>query len=200
MYLDSTVDRFDSPRHRRATAVVEAVVVIAVFLLPVIFGVWEVGRLLNVQQVISNSARDGARYAATGLASASNIHKPEDPPESLEDYQVQRAVLYYLANAGLKTDTSLGLWVEVINENNGERCKFDGKTVLGPSPGKDPCQSADRLDTLRIVISYPYSATAWSPLSVFVHSSFKMKGEVRWLMLRDDPIQTDPSIPDEPIR
>jgi hypothetical protein len=199
MYLNPTRDRTNSPRRRRATAVVEAVVVIALFLLPVIFGVWEVGRLLNVQQVISNSARDGARYAATGLASASNIHRPEDPPESLEDYQVQRAILYYLANAGLRTETSLGLYAEVINETNGERCGYDGATVIGPNPSKDPCQSAQRLDKLRIVIHYPYSATAWSPLSVFVSPSFKMRGDVRWLMLRDDPIQTDTSIPDQPL-
>ena len=39
----------------------ELALVTMLFVVPLIFGIWEVGRLIHVQQVVSNSAREGAR-------------------------------------------------------------------------------------------------------------------------------------------
>ncbi len=49
-------------------------------------GVWEVGRMVEVCQVLNNAAREGGRKASTGQATNS---------------QVQQAVLNYLTRAGL---------------------------------------------------------------------------------------------------
>ena len=49
-------------------------------------GAWEVGRMVEVNQVLNNAAREGGRKASTGQATNS---------------QVVQTVLYYLANAGL---------------------------------------------------------------------------------------------------
>ena len=46
-----------------AVAAAEAALITAVFLVPVLIGVWEIGRLIQVQQIVSNSAREGARLA-----------------------------------------------------------------------------------------------------------------------------------------
>jgi Flp pilus assembly protein TadG len=59
-----------NPAPRRATAAVEAVVVLP-FLVPLLIGLWEVGRLVEVQQVLSNAAREGGRQIATGSTSIS---------------------------------------------------------------------------------------------------------------------------------
>jgi Flp pilus assembly protein TadG len=53
-----------------------------------LLGVWEVGRMLNISQILSNAAREGARQASTGQNTAS---------------QVQTAVLNYLQDAGIPT-------------------------------------------------------------------------------------------------
>ena len=46
---------------RPAVAAVELAFVLLFFLVPLVIGVWEVGRLIHVQQIVSNSAREGAR-------------------------------------------------------------------------------------------------------------------------------------------
>lgn len=43
-----------------------ALILLAV--LTVFFSIWEAGRLMNVQQVVTNGAREGARYAVAPLA------------------------------------------------------------------------------------------------------------------------------------
>ena len=50
---------------RRGTAAIEFVVVLP-FLVPLLIGLWEVGRLVEVQQILSNAAREGGRQIATG--------------------------------------------------------------------------------------------------------------------------------------
>jgi Flp pilus assembly protein TadG len=50
---------------RRGAALVEAAIVMNVFLL-FIFGIFEFGHFVMVKQLMDNAARDGARMAATG--------------------------------------------------------------------------------------------------------------------------------------
>jgi Flp pilus assembly protein TadG len=50
---------------RRGAAVVEAAIVMNVFLL-FIFGIFEFGHFVMVKQLMDNAARDGARMASTG--------------------------------------------------------------------------------------------------------------------------------------
>lgn len=66
-------------------------------LMILLVGIWEVGRLVEVQQAVSNAAREGGRQAATGTRTAS---------------QVQTAVLNYLTNTGVST---AGVTVTVSN-------------------------------------------------------------------------------------
>jgi Flp pilus assembly protein TadG len=62
--------------------------VVLPFLLLLLAGIWEVGALVEVQQILSNAAHVGGRQASTGLNT---------------NAQVQQAVLQYLQNAGLPT-------------------------------------------------------------------------------------------------
>ena len=76
-----------SQKPRRGIAAVELALVIP-FVLALLLGVWEVGRLININQILSNAAREGARKSVTGQVSTA---------------QVQQTVINYLNNAGLPT-------------------------------------------------------------------------------------------------
>ncbi len=54
-------------RRRCGAAAVEMAVVMNLVLVPLMLGVWEVGRLVHVQQVVVNATREGARLASQGF-------------------------------------------------------------------------------------------------------------------------------------
>jgi Flp pilus assembly protein TadG len=57
---------------RVGTASVEFAVLITL-LVPLLLGVWEVGRLVEVQQFLTNAAREGGRQASTGVKNADAV-------------------------------------------------------------------------------------------------------------------------------
>ena len=72
---------------RGGSAAVELAILLP-FLLALLLGIWEIGRLTESQQLISNAAREGGRQASYGTVAAG---------------QVQTVVKNYLTNAGLPT-------------------------------------------------------------------------------------------------
>ena len=72
-------------RQRPGTAAVELAVCLP-FLLVVVMGLWEVGRMVQVQQLIANAAREGGRQASAGQYSS---------------VYVRQYVVTYLNNNGL---------------------------------------------------------------------------------------------------
>ncbi len=88
-------------RSRRGAAAVELAVVLPLLLL-LLMGVWEVGRLVEVQQLITNSAREAGRQASTGA-------KTTD--------QVIQAAKDYLARAGLTT-TNVTVTVDNLTDSS----------------------------------------------------------------------------------
>ncbi len=72
---------------RRATAAVEFALV-APFLVLLLLGIWEVGRLVQVQQLTHNAAREAGRQASTGQRTTT---------------EVEQAALNYLIRAGINT-------------------------------------------------------------------------------------------------
>jgi Flp pilus assembly protein TadG len=57
-------------------------------ILALLVGIWELGRLIEIQQLLTNAAREGARQAATGQYTQA---------------QVQSVISQYLSVAGLPT-------------------------------------------------------------------------------------------------
>jgi Flp pilus assembly protein TadG len=74
-------------KQRRGVAAVELALLLP-FLLILLLGSWEVGRMVEVNQVLDNAVREGARQAASG---------------QLTNAQIQQVVVAYLQNAGLPT-------------------------------------------------------------------------------------------------
>jgi len=88
---DKSVDRVcrSCRRNRRGAAVVEFAIVAPVFFL-LIFGMIEYGRMVMVQQVLTNASREGARKAVL---------------EGVSDSEVQTAVSSYLTSASISGAT-----------------------------------------------------------------------------------------------
>jgi Flp pilus assembly protein TadG len=77
-------------RVRRGTAAVEAVFVL-IMMIPLLLGSLEGSRIAEVQQILSNAAREGARQAASGQLTVA---------------QTKQVVTYYLQDAGLPAVTT----------------------------------------------------------------------------------------------
>ena len=73
------------PERRHGAAAVELALLIPL-ILALLLGTWEAGRLIEVNQILDNAAREGGRRASTG---------------ALTNAQVRQEVLDYLQNAGL---------------------------------------------------------------------------------------------------
>jgi Flp pilus assembly protein TadG len=81
---------------------------------PLMIGLWEMGRVVQVEQIISNAAREGARMAAQGNTINSSgdptqIHTTIAPPNLTQIPNVKAAVMQYLSGAGLTQLT----WADV---------------------------------------------------------------------------------------
>jgi Flp pilus assembly protein TadG len=110
------------PRGRHGVAAVEFAFALPL-LLVILAGIWEVGAIVEVQQILSNAARVGGRQASTGLNTSP---------------QVQQAVTQYLQAAGLRTGnvnvtvTNVTSGGDVSNAN-----QMDQLTVTATIPFKD---------------------------------------------------------------
>ena len=81
------VHRMDRRAARQGVAAVEFAFVMPA-ILALLVGIWELGRLIEIQQLMTNAAREGARQAATG---------------QLTNPQTQTVIQQYLTVAGLPT-------------------------------------------------------------------------------------------------
>lgn len=89
-------------KKRRGVALVEFCIVLPLLLL-LLIGMWEVGRVIQVQQSVQNAAREGGRQASTGKRTQSDV---------------VQAVKEYLARAGYKTTN---VTVTIANLTNAAR-------------------------------------------------------------------------------
>lgn len=93
-------------RRRSGAAAVECAVVMLFVLCPLMIGLWEMGRVVQVEQILSNAAREGARLAAQGntinsSGSPTLIYDTIAPPNTAQTPNVKAAVMQYLSGAGL---------------------------------------------------------------------------------------------------
>jgi Flp pilus assembly protein TadG len=140
------------PRPRRAVAAVEFAVILP-FLMIVLVGIWEVGRLVHVQQILNNSAREGARLAAQGLI----VNKDSEPTLILVDEgspNVKTTIENYLREAGIDP-TGLTLSFKYLD---GDKAKTQ------------PHQ-ATKGQKFRVYITLPMANVRWTLLSLTSRST-----------------------------
>jgi Flp pilus assembly protein TadG len=149
-------------RRRSATAAVEFVVVLPL-IVTLLLGMWEVGRLIEIEQLMNNAAREGARLAAGNKYTIS---------------QVQTVVINYLKAAGVPvTNTDPNQVVTVKNIG------FPGN----PAPPDDSPLNATQLDQFEITVRIPFSDVQWIALNMVTNSSTQLTGRAVWCSIRDVP-------------
>src|SRR5262245_37262153 len=85
---------------RRGVAAVELAVILPILVLFIV-GVWEVGRMVEVQQLLTNAAREGGRQASIG---------------NVDTQGVKDAVKRYLKQNGLSTVTDSDITVTNLTD------------------------------------------------------------------------------------
>jgi Flp pilus assembly protein TadG len=90
--------RSEQTKHRseQGTTTVESAIILLAFFL-FVFGTFEAGRFMNVRQVLTNAAREGARFAVTPLTGTNTL-----PTTSA----IQDRVNEYLASANITGATT----------------------------------------------------------------------------------------------
>jgi Flp pilus assembly protein TadG len=140
---------------RRGVAAVEAALTLPLILTTMI-GVWEMGRVIEVEQILVNAAREGARQAGTG---------------QLTNSQVQQVVLQVL---------KIGL-----NDTTGTMTQNAAVTVQDLTQAGVDVSNATTLDTLQVSVSVPYNDVRWTALVLVTNATTTLKGTVTWTSLVD---------------
>lgn len=160
---------------RRGAAIIELAVVLPMLLI-VLLGVWEIGCLVHMQQIMYNSARAGARVAAqanivntTGLFTEISV--------SSGSPSVQEAVIQSLKASG-------------VTNLNGLQVSFrylDGNTAL-----TEPYQGAKN-QRFSVTVSLPFTNVRWTNLGLINPST--VGATCTWQILVDDPFVVTTTIP-----
>jgi TadE-like protein len=175
------MQRRTASSRRAGVATVEAAVVLALLLVPVIIGVWEVGRLVYAHQVVTNAAREGARLAAQGRV----VNRLGTPTEITFDSgtpNVKDTVYQAIVTGGLsglaRSDVTI-------------RFGFEGETPSA-TPSKLPYQGLKN-ERFRVFVSVPWDKVRWVNLGLVNPTTVEYT--VDWQMLVDDTFTVNVDLP-----
>jgi Flp pilus assembly protein TadG len=180
---------------RSGAAAVEFAIVMNFVLVPLMIGVWELGRVVYVQQLVSSAAREGARLAAQGQTINQNgnptLVVTEIPPASNTAQQpnIKATVYQTLIAAGL---TNLQ-WSDVT-------VTFRFRTDLSPLPqppivageNDQPWQGA-KAQRFLVTVTIPYNRVQWTILGLVRPETISYT--VEWRMMVDDPFTVNTNLP-----
>jgi Flp pilus assembly protein TadG len=182
---------------RRGVAAVELAFALLLFVIPLLIGIWEVGLLVQVQQTVSNSAREGARIAAQGYTIDSSGNTVQ-VKTSTGTVNVQQTVYNYLYAAGL---TNLALSdVTVTFAFNTPRTTTYVPVATDPvgtswpvgSYPSDPCYG-DKGEVFTVGVSIPWAKVRWVNLGLVNPTAVTFN--VTWQMLLDDQFTVNATLP-----
>ncbi len=157
---------------RRGIAVVEAAFILPIVLI-LMMGVWEVGRMIQVSQILDNAAREGARVAAGGYINS--------VPVTVST--VQTEVTNYLTAAGLPTTAVNGAQITL--------------TCLATPTWTDP-YSALPLDPFTVTVTIPagapFNSLRWNLLNR-ITSVTQLSATVYWQSANNSQVVVSTTLP-----
>ena len=169
---------------RRGAAAVEFAFIGGLIMIPILAGLWELGRAITVQQIVANSARDGARLAAQGRTvnsdgATTDILAQRDPINPVTP-NVKSAVYQSLVGAGLTQIDFSALVVEFQFNSDPSR----------PNPSQG--LKSERF-SVKVTLDYD-DKVHWVdfalPRGV---KPDKISYTVDWEMMTDDPFRNPPT-------
>jgi hypothetical protein len=186
------------PTRRRGVAAIELGFVTMLFVVPLIIGIWETGRLIHVQQVVANAAREGARLAGQGI-----IIMPDGTVLQIKkdtgNANVKDAVIDYIRAAGLRQITPAD--VTMTFEFTGPRTT-PYTAIVGLDPAgtafpvgsipTEPCYG-EKGQVFTVYVSIPWNKVRWINMGILQPDKVEFK--VRWRMLVDDVFTVNETLP-----
>jgi hypothetical protein len=160
---------------RRAVAAVEFSM-IAPLLLLILISVWELGRIIQVNQILCFAARDAARVSAQAVIINSQGDATQIKFNSGAN-NIDDTIRDYLISSG-------------ITNLNGIQISF--RFLEGDLSRTDP-YLGKKNERFAIKVSIPYENIRWTSLSLFAPE--RLTVEVAWQMLVNDPFHFDDSMP-----
>jgi Flp pilus assembly protein TadG len=149
---------------RPGAAAVEFAVVLPLFLV-ILFGIWEVGRMVQVSQVLQNAAREAARQASTA-----NTTLPA----------IQTSTQQYIQGAQPQISSFTGLNVAFADLTN--------TSVTDPT-------GCTQLDKFTITVTMPFDNVRWSMTKWFTPTGTQLSAQVTWYSMRDLPVTVQSGLP-----
>jgi Flp pilus assembly protein TadG len=160
-----------TPRHGVAALELASVLPVVLILL---FGLWDVGRMVEVQQLVNNAAREGARLAAIG----SMLDPTTGTERDIYATDVQQTVTNYLARNGINTT---GITVQFANLDN---------------PGARDPYLAQHLEHLRVSVQLPSGNVRLLLTNAFTNNSpVVLNATADWLSLKDSNVTVPTTLP-----
>jgi Flp pilus assembly protein TadG len=161
------------PPPRRGSATVELAVVLPL-LAVLIFGLWDAGRMIETQQLLTNAAREGARNASFGGMLDSGTGTQRDVTAA----DVQNTVTNYLTQNKVPT---AGLVVKYEDLD---------------TPGATEPYQANQLDRLRVTVQLPFKNVRLILVNLFVDTNYTfLTGEADWASARDKNVNVGTGLP-----
>jgi Flp pilus assembly protein TadG len=175
------------PGRRSGTAAVEFAAVLTFVLVPLMIGLWEMGRVVQVQQIVAGAAREGARLAAqantiNSSGNSTQILAAVGPSNPSFTPNVKAAVMQYLSGSGL----SQLRWTDV----DVTFAFTSGNTAL-----TDPYQGV-KGQKFAVTVTLNQAALnkcLWTALGLVKPSSVAFT--VNWQIMVDDPFTINPNLP-----
>jgi Flp pilus assembly protein TadG len=151
---------------RRGVATIEFALVAPILVL-LLLGIWEIGRLVQVMEVLYNAAREGARQASTATATLTDI---------------KANVRSYIQNAEPSISNLTGYDMTYAN-------------ITRPSV-TDPT-GATQLDKFTITVTLPFRNVSWLATTYFIPANATLTAKVEWYSMRDLPVTITTGLPVE---
>jgi Flp pilus assembly protein TadG len=149
---------------RRGIVTVEFALV-APLIITLLLGVWEVGRMVQVMQVLHNAAREGARQASTATVPLTDI---------------KANVQTYIQNAepGIVNVTGYDLLYANVTH-----------------PGVTDPTEATQLDRFTVTVNLPFDNVRWTMLGLLNPRVETLTVTVNWYSMRDLPVEVTTGLP-----
>jgi hypothetical protein len=168
------------PRRRHGAAAVEFAFML-VLLMPILIGLWEVGRLVHVSQMVTNASREAGRQAATGEKSKAEI---------------EQFVLEYLKANGLYRITTVAK--DDADLAGGGKVLITIKiydTAGNLQGGDDPKLHSHQNNKIEVEVRILFSDIEYHPTNFFIPPDFRVLQNSVWYSMKDTPITVNDTIP-----
>jgi Flp pilus assembly protein TadG len=166
--------RVKATRARRGAVSVEAAVLISFLLLPIIAGVWEVGRLVETRQILDNACREAGRQASTGTRTPAQVR------QTVLDYLDRNLPPTYQGGVPIQPSSNVNVTITNLT-----------------TTGQDDPSQANQLDHFQITVVFPSANAKWIDLPGWMIPPAFLTAVGEWYSMKDIPLTVSTDIPIE---